>query len=302
MNFQQLEYIIALDKYKSFVKAAEKCFITQPTITMQVKKLEEELGFKIFNRQNKPLSSTTKGKKVIELANIIISRTDQIKNITEDEVYSKISIGIIPTISSYLSDKIIKHFTSNYKSIKFYFKEIETSSIIEQLKKNKLDFGILSTPINDKYINSIKLYDESFKLYSTYKKKTTLVSVDDIDYNKLIIIGEGHCMRNQIIKICQNNYKNDPKKLYQIDFNNINSITKLVFKGLGETLVPKNCIDETFIKEHLYDFKNPKPYREVSLVYNEIYDSNKTINFVYNELKKICPKEHEIKGKRIAPY
>ena len=209
MTIVQLEYAVAIDTYRSFVLAAQKCFVTQPTLSMQVQKLEEQLGVKLFDRTRQPVVPTEIGVEIIEQARKIISESNKIKEIIADknnEISGELKLGIIPTVAPYLLPKVLGNFLIKYPKVNLNITELHTDVIINQLKLAILDCGILATPLLQTTLVETPLYYENFVSYvskiSPLFKKKALIASDLVD-DQLWLLNEGHCLRNQILNICK---------------------------------------------------------------------------------------------------
>lgn len=181
MTITQLEYIVAVDTYRSFVAAADKCFVTQPTLSMQVQKLEDTLGVKIFDRSKQPVTPTEIGIEIITQARIMLSESEKIKEIITDrqkELSGELKVGIIPTIAPYILPKILHGFIEKYPQVKLIVWEQTTEQIIAQLKLGVIDCGILSTPLHESTLTEVPVFYENFVAYvsknSKLSKKKTL--------------------------------------------------------------------------------------------------------------------------------
>src|SRR6185312_6671279 len=209
MTITQLEYVVAVATYKSFVAAAEKCFVTQPTLSMQIQKLEDTLGVKIFDRSKQPVTPTEIGIDIISQARILLAESEKIKEIISDrqkDLSGELKVGIIPTVSPYILPKILSGFIEKYPQVKLIVWEQTTEQIIQQLKLGMIDCGILSTPLHENSLTEIPVFYENFVAYTSknsklYKKKN--VNPDDIDIEEIWLLNEGHCMREQVLNICQ---------------------------------------------------------------------------------------------------
>ncbi|MGF1926263.1 MAG: LysR substrate-binding domain-containing protein, partial [Bacteroidia bacterium] len=209
MTLVQLEYIVAVDTYRSFVTAADKCFITQPTLSMQIQKLEEFLNVKIFDRSKQPVVPTELGTQIIDQARIVLQESYKIKeliNNQQHEITGELKIGIIPTIAPYLLPEVISAMLGKYPELKLLIWEYTTEDIIHHLKTGVIDCGILATPLVDQQIAETPLYYENFVSYISknsklYKKKT--IDADDLMDENIWLLNEGHCMRTQVLNICR---------------------------------------------------------------------------------------------------
>ena len=270
MTLQQLEYVVALDNYRHFVTAAQKCFVTQPTLTMQVKKLEEEIGMKIFNRKKQPLKPTSGGEQFVFKARQILREVSQLKEMVIEEkatVEGTFRVGVIPTIAPYLLPLILPTYTKDNPRSILIIEELQSAQIIERLKSNVLDIGILATPLEEKELREVPLFYEPFLFYSRHddpllSKET--VAARDISSEKTLLLEEGHCFRNQALKICQGSTKTSSRG-FQYQSGSIEALKNMVDRGLGYTLVPELSLRKSELT-HARRFSQPEPVREVSLV------------------------------------
>jgi LysR family hydrogen peroxide-inducible transcriptional activator len=293
MTLQQLKYIIAIDNYKSFSEAAIHCFVNQSTITIQVKKLEEEIGFQLFDRSKTPLKVTENGKKIVDKARMILREVNQMKamvNKEKESVEGKYRIGIIPTLSPYIVPDFSGGFSKNNPNTVLEIEELESNDIISQLKNGKIDIGILATPLGDKDIREIRMYNEPFVFYGhpshplLEKKGVTPSNLEGL--SNLWLLKEGHCVKNQVLNICEHPNEN---RSIQFESGSIETLKRMVKKYGGYTLIPEMSIDETD-KESIAFFKSPQPTREVSLaVHKDFAKENLLIN-IRKEILKIIPK------------
>lgn len=187
MTLQQLQYIIALDDSRHFVTAAQKCFVTQPTITLQVKKLEEVVGFQIFDRSTSPLTPTPMGVVVISKARNVLREVAQLKefvNNEKDNLTGTFKVGIIPTVAPYIVPKFAGHFLEKYPDTILDIEEISSEAIIEAVKTNQIDIGILVTPLEESALREIPLYEEPFVYYGDKAGMQDTVSIADVENKK----------------------------------------------------------------------------------------------------------------------
>lgn len=295
MTLTQLRYIVALDRYKSFARAAESCLVAQPTLSLQIMKLEQEIGSEIFDRNKNPIITTSFGKEIIEQAKIVLKESDKLEEIFRggrEDASGEISIGIIPTISTYLLPQIFKLLNKNYPNIDFRFFELPTSQIIEKLENEDLEVGILATPLNLKNIIETPLYYEPFVAYfpKNYSGKTTELELDDLKSSDMILLGEEHCLRSQSLKIC------GQRTLGKIECGSLETIRNMVDLGVGMTLLP--LLSMTSKKEGYGRFKDPEPVREVSLVFKHGFYKKKIIQAIEKTILSVIPKDLQEKGNR----
>jgi LysR family hydrogen peroxide-inducible transcriptional activator len=304
MTIVQLEYVVAIDTYRSFVMAAEKCFVTQPTLSMQVQKLEDFLGVKLFDRSRQPVIPTEVGVEIIEQARIILQESYKVKELISErkgEISGELKIGVIPTIAPYLMPQVIGGFMQKYPKVKLIVSELTTETIISQLKVNLLDCGILATPLDDSNLTERPVFYENFVSYlsknsSIFKKKA--LTTNDLDVDNLWLLNEGHCMRNQVLNICQHKKTND----IQLDYNtgSIETLIKMVDLNDGITILPELSIQDFTVKQldKIRYFKNPEPTREVSIVTNKNYIKKKIIDALETEILNAVPKKMKSKKKK----
>ena len=299
MNFQQLEYIVAVDTLRHFSMAAEKCFVTQPTLSMMIQKLEEELGIKIFDRSKQPVVPTEIGKAIIEQARLILNETARLHEIVSNEketLDGELKIGIIPTLAPYLMPLFVKKMSERYPSVKLYIMELTTESIVTRLKQSTLDVGIMATPSHDKDLFENPLFFEEFVVYaaqneSILNKKYLLPN--DIDINRLVLLEEGHCMRSQVINLCE--LKNTTTMINNVHYEagSIETLKNMIETNSGITILPelalKNMTEEQL--QLVRFFKSPAPVREISLVTHRAFVKKRLIQVLKEEVMSNLPEQ-----------
>ncbi|MCX7877556.1 MAG: LysR substrate-binding domain-containing protein [Ignavibacteria bacterium] len=295
MTIQQLEYIVAVDKYRHFVTAAEKCFVTQATLSMMIKKLEDELNVKIFDRTKHPVITTQSGKKIIEQARIILKECSRMKELVNEEnskIEGEIRIGIIPTLSPYLLPLFLKRFTNKYPDLRLHISELTTNDIIEKLKTGKLDSGIIALPSDEEDIVENSLFTEEFVIYSPFKNYSQkYLHTSEIDLNRLWLMDEGHCMRNQVIKLCR--LKNHSKYNRKLDLatSSIETLVRIVNTNEGLTVLPYLAIKylpKSYL-QHIYHFKPPVPARRIGLVSFRYFTKGNILKALKEEIINSLP-------------
>jgi LysR family hydrogen peroxide-inducible transcriptional activator len=291
MNLQQLEYIIALDNYKSFSKAAEACFITQATLSTMVKRLEEELDVVLFDRKTNPIITTDCGKEIIEEAkkvvfhkNYLVELAHQVKGKIEGEI----KIGIIPTIASNLLHRILPVIFHKYPNLRIRIEETTTQNVLDKLKKMEIDVGIVSTPLNHSEIEEEILYYEKLLVYGDNQKNRNYRTPKEIDVEKLWLLQQGNCITDQIIDLCSLNNKMVYENL-KFQPNSFETLLNLVDEFNGLTLIPELYYLDLPLakKEKVSDFKSPFPVREISLVYHRPFAKLRLINALSIEIRNI---------------
>jgi LysR family hydrogen peroxide-inducible transcriptional activator len=274
MTITQLKYVLAVAEHKNFTLAAEKCFVTQPTLSMQIQKIEEELSIQIFDRTKKPIQLTDIGQKIVNQAKNIVNEADRIQDIVEQQkgfIGGEFRLGIIPTIMPTLLPMFLNNFIKKYPKVKLIIEELNTDEIITKLKNGNLDAAIAATPLEDEKIKEIVLYFEPFVAYipennTIYKKEE--IEIDDLNINDILLLQDGHCFRDGILNLCKNRNESGLKS-FQIESGSFETLIKLADEGLGTTLLPYlHTLDlKESDKLKLRHFKEPKPAREVSLIY-----------------------------------
>lgn len=305
MTLVQLEYIVAVDTYRSFVGAAEKCFVTQPTLSMQVQKLEEMLNVKIFDRSKQPVIPTEIGSQIIEQARLILQESQKIKEIIssqQQDVVGELKVGIIPTVAPYLLPQVIASMMEKYPDLKLLIWEYTTEDIIHHLKTGVLDCGILATPLGDNSITEIPMYYENFVTYISknsklFKKKN--IDANDLEDENIWLLNEGHCMRSQVLNICRSTKDN---RLQGLTYNtgSVETLIRMVDMNNGATLLPELALAELTPKQlsKVRTFKSPEPVREISLVTHKNYIKKRMLNALKEEILAVIPKAMKQKKKK----
>ena len=274
MTITQLKYVLAVAEFKNFTVAADKCFVTQPTLSMQIQKIEEELAVKIFDRSKKPIQITEIGEKIINQSKNIVIEADRIQDIVQQQkgfIGGEFRLGIIPTIMPTLLPMFLNSFIKKHPKVKLIIEELNTDEIIARLLNGKLDAAIAATPLNEEKIKEIVLYFEPFVAYipennQHFDKK--LINISDLNINEILLLQDGHCFRDNVLNICKSN-NNIAENSFKIESGSFETLIKLADEGLGITLLP--YLHTLDLKEKdvlkLKQFEDPKPAREVSLIY-----------------------------------
>ena len=292
MNLQQLEYVIALDIHRNHVKAAEHCHVTQPTLSMMVKKLEGELGVKIFDR-SQPLKPTPSGELIISRARQILQ---EIKNLKEfirnekDSIEGEFRLGVIPTLAPYLLPRFLNEFLEKHPGTSFTVMELQTNDIIRYLKTNRLDLAILVTPVDDREIREIPVFYEPILLYTSEKLKyyaQNKVTLKSLTLDNLLMLEEGHCFRGQVENLCAGK----GKKLYHHQLNyqsgSFETLKAMVDNNYGYTLIPELSVNVK--SKHVKHFTSPEPVREVSLAVHNGFLKEMLLIKLRNAILKAIP-------------
>ena len=289
MTITQLKYVLAVAEYQNFTKAAQKTFVTQPTLSMQIQKLEEELDILIFNRGKKPIELTEIGKKIVTQARNIVNEASRMKDVVDQEkgfIGGEFKLGIIPTIMPTLLPMFLKNFTNKYPKVHLKIEELTTHEIISKINDGHLDAAIAATPLNQERIKERVLYFEPFvgyvpenhRLYSNKK-----IDGKDLDIDDILLLEDGHCFRDGIINICKA-FKDSNDEAFQLESGSFETLIKLSNEGLGMTLLPYlHTLDISKEQQkHLRYFNEPSPAREVSIIYRKSELKMQIVNAMYD--------------------
>ena len=311
ISHNQIKYVIALAELGNFSLAADRCFVTQSTLSTMIKKLEDQLDLKLFDRSYKPVVLTAEGEKLIDQFRVIENEYDRLAELCEQTkvgFYGTMKIGIIPTLAPFLLPLFLDRLSSQYPSLNLEINEITTHEIVSKLKLREIDIGILSIPLDEPDLTQDSLFNEEFMVYDTRRpsNKSKAYKIKDIDISKLWLLEESHCLSSQIGKICQlkNEWKSEGN--LKLMTGSIFSLLELVKLKKGITLLPKLA---TFNKKVLdpkciYRLEKPIPVREIGLVTTASFVKKKSYDLIKDEiLKSVKPllgKEKSYTG--IAPF
>ncbi|CAM4191648.1 LysR family transcriptional regulator [Gillisia limnaea] len=276
MTITQLQYVLAVAEHQNFTKAALKVFVTQPTLSMQIQKLEDELGVRIFDRSKKPIQLTETGRKIVNQARNIVNESDRIQDIVDQQkgfIGGTFRIGIIPTVMPTLLPMFLNNFIKKYPKVKLNIEELNTDTIIERLKEGHLDAAIAATPLEMENIKEQVLYYEPFVAYipqSHRLSKLEKLKIEDLDIDDILLLEDGHCFKDGILNLCKTSKKSNDDH-FQLESGSFETLVKLANEGLGMTLLPYlHTLDlNENEKKNLKMFQEPVPAREVSLIYNK---------------------------------
>ena len=309
MNLAQLEYIVSVDSTRHFAKAAEKCFVTQPTLSMMIQKLEEELGVKIFDRSKQPVIPTKEGEQLILHAKAVLSDLNRMKDYARElqgEIAGEFHLAVIPTLAPYLIPLFIKQFTAEFPLLSVHMKEMTTDEIIPKLKRREIDAALLATPLMETGLMENKLFNEEFYVYASRNEllpKKKYVLPGELNIHHLWLLEEGHCMRNQVFNLCELKKKDSSKSNLLYEAGSIETLIQLVDKLEGITIVPRLS---TFTmtarqKAKLHEFANPKPVREISLVTIDSYPRKRLISKLSSFISENLPFEISSRKNEVIP-
>jgi LysR family hydrogen peroxide-inducible transcriptional activator len=284
INFSltQLEYVLAVHKYGSFSEAAKQCHVTQPTLSMQVQKLEEELGTVIFDRSKKPILLTEKGKQLIEQMQAVMNEAKKIESLLEaaggDMLRGELTLGIIPTVAPYLLPRLLPVVEKMFPELKLKILELQTHRIVSSLSDDTIDLGILAIPLGIPKVHEVALYWEPFSVLC--RKNHEMARVKKMKYSALKsddiwLLEEGHCLRNQVLDVCAVKPSKGAQRKFQFESGSLETLKNLVSSYGGYTLLPALATESLAPNVALVPFERPVPAREIGLVFRrEHYKSH----------------------------
>lgn len=297
MTIQQLEYILAVDKFRHFGQAAESCFVTQPTLSAQISKLEKELNVIIFDRSKMPVIPTETGSQIIEQAKKVVSHSKGIYELVSQlkgDISGIIKLGIIPTLAPYLLHRFIKNFIDKFPKVQLQVEEMVTEDVIKKLKNDEIDLGIVVTPLNESGLLEKPMFYEKFFAYLSEGHpllRKDKISVEDLDTTDLWMLQQGHCFRDQVLNLC--NQAKFQKMNFHYESGSLEGLKNMVNEYQGVTLLPELATFSMSEKEktRLRTFEGEEPIREVSIVLTRSFLKQKLVELLYNEITASIPQE-----------
>ena len=278
MTIQQLRYIVTLEKERHFARAAEKCLVTQPGLTIQLKKLEEEIGIKIFDRSKIPLEPTSLGFEIIEKAKKILREVDTVRDFIIEQkniLTGKVHLGVVSTLSPYLIPLCLKEFQKTLPEIQFIISEDSTVGLMKTLETGELDIALMATPTGNPNLWEFPIFNEPFMAYLSLDHEKSMQSTYELnnhDRGNLLILEGEFCYNSQLLDICSLHTSNThPNFSYEI--NSIETLKNMVRQGFGFAIVPRlSTLGENGeTKARSVPFKEPQPAREISLVTSDTF-------------------------------
>jgi len=296
MNIQQFQYILALAETRHFERAAESCHITQSTLSTMISRFEEELGIQVFDRKKKPIEISIEGEAVLAQIKKIKKEIDSLNALTQEikgEVKGGLSVSVIPTIAPYILPLVLRSFSQKFPKLELSVREQTTEEIIRLVKSRQLDIGIVSTPLNEKELVEHHLYDEPFVFFTEIGSGQKPIKTTQLETNNLCLLEEGHCMRAQVLELCNIQLKKSSKtENFKYSAGSIDSLMKFVLANKMDTLLPYLAAIELPSKEQkkIVEFAEPVPYRSVGIVVHKHFVRKKILQALKQEIiDKICP-------------
>ncbi len=293
VTLTQLKYVIAVDKEKHFGRAAKECGVSQPSLSTQIQKVEDQLNIIVFDRSKKPVLTTREGQVFVKKAKEILSMVSELEHqsMHSDKVEGEFNLGVIPTLSPYLIPLFVENFSKNHPRVDLKIFELTTDEIIKKLYDDELDAGLLATPLKDDKIIERSLFSELFYFYPSknhkYKNKKEIGLKDLESLDDFWVLSEGNCFREQIFNMCK--FKNQQGKHNGIQFESgsLETIKNLIKKGSGVSVLPELALDD--IKNEVIPFETPSPSREIGLVYTRSFLKEKIIDALEAEILDSLP-------------
>jgi LysR family hydrogen peroxide-inducible transcriptional activator len=289
VNIHQLEYILAVDQFKSFSKAADYCHVTQATLSAMVKKLEEQLDIVIFDRKANPIATTENGREILIQAQQVVAHANALLSSSKainQKVEGRVKMGVIPTIASSMLPLILKHLVEKYPLLQLEVYEVTTNQMIKDLREGKLDVGVLSTPIASTEVETELLYVEDLCVYGHLPAGSRSIAKADLAKQRMFLLQEGHCLRDQIIQLCDlKKNKSLPSNL-SVESNTFDTLLNLVDEFNGFTVLPALYVGQMSEarKSHLIELTDGALTREVSLAYYRPYAKWNILNRLKAEI------------------
>ncbi|MCO5248942.1 MAG: LysR substrate-binding domain-containing protein [Chitinophagales bacterium] len=300
ITLTQLRYIIAVDTYKHFANAADKCMVTQHTLSMQIKKLEDNLGIVIFDRSKQPIMTTDIGHIIIGQAREIIKKAEKLENVAVSyhrDISGSLKIGVMPTVAPYLVPLFLGKMVRSHPSVKLTIKELKTDDIIMQLRKDEIDVGIMATPTHEEDITEDALFYEEIKVYTQFGHPLTKdksVTLKEISKRKDVwMLTDGNCFKNQVINLCKNQFESHENEAIQYESGSLETLIKLVEAEGGITFLPELAMLELSIRQmrQVISISDIRPLREISVCYVRDIAKRDLINLLSEVIKNVVPAE-----------
>jgi LysR family hydrogen peroxide-inducible transcriptional activator len=293
MNLKDLKYLVALADTGHFGRAAERTFVSQPTLSAQLKKLEEYLGVKLVERQPKNVQLTDVGKQIVTRARRMLNESDEIVALARDNtnpLSGKLKIALIPTIGPYLLPRVMQKIRKAMPDLKLMLYEHQTENLMRRLREGELDLGIIALPVDDEGLESRELYKEAFMValprnHPLARKST--IKVQDLSDQTLLLLEDGHCLRDQALEVCSRVDIREPE-----DFRatSLETLRQMVMAGLGITLMPEFAVDPPFGSQRgltVRQFGKPPPMRTVGAVWRKTSTRSAAI-------ARVCDVVHDV--------
>jgi LysR family hydrogen peroxide-inducible transcriptional activator len=293
MNLKDLKYLVALADTGHFGKAAERCFVSQPTLSAQLKKLEEYLGVKLVERQPKNVQLTEVGRQIVTRARRMLDEGDEIVALARsntDPFAGKLKVGLIPTIGPYLLPRVMQKIRKAVPQLGLMLYEYQTEELLRRLREGEIDLGILALPVMQDGLESRALYEEAFTValpaHHALGAKNT-IKIQDLKGQTLLLLQDGHCLRDQALEVCS---RVDVREAEDYRATSLETLRQMVVAGLGVTLLPEMAVESPFGSQRglaIRQFANPKPSRTVGAAWRKSSTREAAISAVCDVIETI---------------
>lgn len=295
MTLQQMEYIVAVDKHRHFVKAAQSCNVTQSTLSSLIQKLEAELDITIFDRNSHPIRPTQLGQEIISQAKVILYNTSQLREIVAEQKEQRggsIRMGVVSTIAPYILPRMFKFLKRDAPEVQLYVEEAQVATIIRKLEKAELDVALLATPLENRELLEIPLYVEKFVAYVSPHDplfRLPMLDTQHLPKENLWVLREGYCPNNGIFAFCNRDLGN--AAIYEA--GSIETLVKIIDENGGYTIIPELHVPllRRCQQKQIRELHNPVPQREVALVVRRDYVKQQLLNTLADAIKKVIPEQ-----------
>jgi LysR family hydrogen peroxide-inducible transcriptional activator len=300
ITLTQLEYIVAVARHGSFRQAAKACFVTQPTLSMQIKKLEDDLGVSIFDRGAQPVQPTPLGKRVLEQSAVVLNQAARIEELVraaKSSVEGELSLAVIPTLAPYVLPLFVERFTRAHPAVQLRIEESTTDAILQALRERRLDVGLLATPLHEPMIRERALFREPFYVYARRDSalgQLSQVTDADLKGERVLLLAEGHCLRAQVARVCGYRERKRAREAagFELASGSIETLCHLVDEGVGYTVIPHLARRWSATRHgRVIPFSEPQPSREVGLIVHESFTRDALLDALAASIEGSLPPE-----------
>lgn len=287
MNLRDLKYLVAVADTQHFSKAADQCFVSQPTLSGQIKKLEQELGICLFERTKRSVETTPMGEAIVAQARRVLEQADGLRQLAQsyqDPLVGPLRMGVIPSLSPYIIPLILKPLNKQYGQMKLVISEELTDTLLQRLSKHEIDAALLATQVDDPDFHSIELFDEPFWLahpvnHALSQRKT--IRQSDLNSADLLLLAEGHCLADQAMEVCNWHNREAQDDLVDLRAASLETLLRMVAAGFGSTLIPALALETASAKDKdisIRPLNLPDTYRRISLVFRNTFPRRQAID------------------------
>lgn len=297
MTITQLKYVVATASLQSFSKAAEACFVSQPTLSMQIQKLEEELELVLFDRSKQPITVTTDGEAILQQAREVIASFEHIETLATNlkgNIAGELRIGIIPTVAPALVHRFVPHIVKTYPALQLTIEELQTSEIINRLRDDTIDVGIAAIPLSEREIHETHLYYEPFVAFIPNNHRLSddaFILQSELDPSDILLLQEGHCFRQNVSSLCGISKKEGMN--LNVESGNFETLVRLAKRGMGMTLLPYLTAHQLKAddKKLVRNFLQPVPTRQIGLLVKRTHAKKAMIDILRETIIAKIPEQ-----------